>query len=166
MAARTIDAAELAQPVRKKSILKGALAGLVGGLVGSAVKLMAEAVIPPRIDGEPAPPAVLAEKIAAHPLSSPQNAEATQSIHWIFGPLAGAAYGAIVEVRPQAAAWRGIAFGLTLNRITHEGLLPRAGLTPTVTTQPMQQRVSEWVSHAAYGVVTDTVRRGVRAGLD
>jgi putative membrane protein len=165
MAAKTMDAAENAAPVRKKSILKGALAGLVGGLVGTAVKTMAEAIIPPRLDGYPAPPALLAEKVADHPLDSPQKAVATESIHWIFGPLAGAAYGAIAEMRPQVAAWGGIAFGLTLNRITHEGLLPKAGLAPPVLQQPMQQRVSEWVSHAAYGVTTDIVRRGVRTGL-
>jgi len=88
-----------------------------------------------------------------------------ESIHWAFGAFAGAVYGAMVEYEPSFGAWKGAAFGITLNKITHESLLPRIGLSAPTKNQPARERISEWVSHAAYGVVTDAVRRVVRRAL-
>lgn len=88
-----------------------------------------------------------------------------QGFHWVFGALAGAAYGVLVEVEPSLGAWRGAAFGITLNRITHENILPRMGLAAPTGEQPTQERISEWVTHAVYGIATDAVRRGVRSRL-
>jgi len=150
---------------RKKSILKGALAGLVGGIVGSGAKAVAEKIYPPRIEGQTPPPTLLAERIAGHPLSEQQKQIATQGIHWTFGALAGAVYGAAVELEPKAGAWRGAAFGLALNKMTHQSLLPKAGLAAPALRQSTQERQSEWVTHAIYGITTDLVRRLVRKGL-
>jgi len=150
---------------RERSILKGALAGLVGGLVGAGAKALAERVFPPRVQGQVAPPVVLAEQVAGHTLGNGERAVATQGIHLAFGALSGAVYGVLVEVEPSLGAWHGAAFGVALNRITHEWLLPRMGLAADRSEQPTQERISEWVTHAVYGVVTDTVRRGVREGL-
>jgi len=152
-----------AKPVR--SISKGFLAGLIGGLVGSGVKMAAEQVFPPRVEGQTAPPVVLAEQVAGHNLPDEQRRLALQGIHWIFGAVAGAVYGALVEVEPSLGAWRGAAFGITLNRLTHESILPRMGLAASPQNQPTQERISEWVTHAAYGVATDTVRRAVRKAI-
>jgi putative membrane protein len=148
-----------------RSIAKGALAGLVGGLAGAAVKMLAEQLFPPRIQGQPPPPVVLAEQVAGRPLTDSNRQLALQGIHWIFGALAGAAYGAMVEYEPSLGAWRGAAFGITLNRITHESVLPKLGLSAPPGQQPTQERISEWVTHAAYGVATDAVRRSVRRAL-
>jgi len=150
---------------RKSSILKGALAGLVGGIVGSGAKALAEKIYPPRVNGQTSPPALLAERIVGHPLSEAQKRVATQGIHWAFGALAGAVYGAAVELEPKAGAWRGAAFGLALNKLTHESLLPKAGLVEPTMRQSTQERQSEWVTHAIYGITTDLVRRLVRKGL-
>lgn len=108
---------------------------------------------------------MLAEQVAGRPLTETNRQLALQGIHWIFGALAGAAYGALVEYEPSLAAWRGAAFGITLNRITHESLLPKMGLSAPPGQQPTQERISEWVTHAAYGVATDSVRRAVRRAL-
>jgi putative membrane protein len=150
---------------RKRSIAKGALAGLIGGLAGSGAKIIAEKIFPPRTEGQTPPPVVLAENVAHRRLPERERELALQGIHFIFGALAGAVYGALVEVEPSLAAWRGAAFGITLNRITHESLLPKLGLTAPPGQQPTQERISEWVTHAAYGVTTDTVRRAVRRTL-
>jgi putative membrane protein len=153
------------KPTRERSIWKGALAGLVGGLVGSGAKILAEKIYPPRIKGQTPPPAVLAEDIAGHPLSEGKQEVATQGIHWTFGALAGGVYGAAVELEPKAAAWQGAAFGLALNRMTHQGILPKMGLADPPAQQDIQEKQSEWVTHIVYGVVTDIVRRIVRRGL-
>ena len=86
-------------------------------------------------------------------------------IHWGFGAAAGAVYGAMVEVEPSLGAWKGAAFGIAVNKLTHESLLPKMGLAAPTERQPARERISEWVSHAVYGVVTDSVRRAARKAL-
>jgi putative membrane protein len=147
---------------RERSLAKGALAGLIGGLAGAGAKALAEQMLPPRVKGQTPPSVVLAEQVAGHPLPPSQQQLAMQTIHWGFGAAAGAIYGALVEVEPSLAAWRGAAFGLTLNRLTHESVLPRMGLSAPKDAQPTQERISEWVTHVVYGIFTDSVRRVVR----
>jgi putative membrane protein len=156
----------MVRPAQAKAIepdlWKGALAGFVGGLAGSAAKMLAEKIYPPRTRGQKAPPIVLAEKVAGHRLNSSEKAAATQGLHWSFGPLVGAVYGAVVEYEPEVAARYGVAFGLGLNALTHEGALPLLGLTEKVKDQPRQEKWSEVASHAVYGFVTESVRRLIR----
>ncbi len=149
----------------KRSLAKGVLAGLVGGIAGAGAKIIAEQLFPPRLEGQTPPPVVLAEQVAGHSLPENERKLAMRGIHFVFGALAGAVYGALVEFEPSLAAWRGAAFGITLNRLTHESMLPKMGLTAPPDRQPAQERISEWVTHATYGIATDTVRRAVRRGL-
>lgn len=151
--------------IRERSILKGALAGLIGGLAGVGAKVLAERVFPPRVAGRPPAPVLLAEQVAGHDLSHGQREVALHSIHWGLGAAAGAVYGAMVEFEPTLGAWKGAAFGLTLNKLTHESILPRMGLARPKEEQPAQERISEWVTHAIYGIFTDAVRRAVRSRL-
>ncbi|MBV8113290.1 MAG: DUF1440 domain-containing protein [Silvibacterium sp.] len=149
----------------QRSVLKGAAAGLIGGLAGAGAKALAEQLFPPRTKGQTPPPVALAEQVAGHPLPPAEKQAAMQTIHWGFGAVAGAVYGAMVELEPSLGAWRGAAFGLSLNKITHETVLPRMGLAAPKEQQPSQERISEWVTHAVYGIFTDAVRRIVRRNL-
>lgn len=149
----------------ERSLSKGAMAGLAGGLAGAGAKMLAEYFFPPRVHGETPPPVVLAEQVAWRNLDHENRKLAMHAIHWGFGALAGAVYGALVEFEPSLGAWRGAAFGITLNRITHESLLPKMGLSAPTQQQSTQERISEWVTHAAYGAATDAVRRIVRDKL-
>jgi putative membrane protein len=150
---------------RERSILKGAYAGMIGGLAGAGAKALAEKLLPPRVQGQTPPPVVLAEQVAGRPLPPAQQQVAMHGIHWGFGAAAGAVYGAVVEMEPSVGAWKGAAFGLTLNKLTHESMLPRMGLAPPREEQPTQERISEWVTHAIYGIFTEAVRRVVRKAL-
>jgi len=150
---------------RTRSISKGLLAGLIGGLAGAGAKMIAEKVFPPRTEGQTPPTVLLAENVVRRSLPPEERELALQGIHFIFGAIAGAVYGAAIEMEPSFGAWHGAAFGITLNRITHESILPRLGLTAPPGRQPTQERISEWVTHAVYGVTTDTVRRAVRKAL-
>lgn len=154
-----------AVPVSSTALIKGALAGLAGGIAGTTAKVMCEQVVPPWIDQTP-PQVLLAERAAGRRFDPVGRKVAMQTIHWSFGVIAGAAYGAVVEARPRAAAWHGLAFGLALNRLAQENLMPEAELVPPADRQPMQERVSQWLSHAVYGLVAETVRRRVRAGIE
>lgn len=151
--------------IRNTSIYKGALAGFVGGLAGAAAKAAAEKLFPPRVDGQQPPPVVLAEKAAGHPLPHGERIAASQGMHWAFGALAGAAYGAVVEFKPSVGSWKGAAFGLGIKRMTHDSTLPQMGAEAPKEDQPPQERISEWVTHAVYGVVTELVRGQVRKRL-
>ena len=153
----------MSQKNGSRSLAKGFLAGLAGGLAGAGVKLVAEKFFPPRVS--PPPPVVLAEQLAGRSLPAARRKAAEQGIHWVFGALAGGVYGALVEIEPEIGAWHGAAFGITLNRLTHEALLPRMGLSAPPNRMRTEDRISQWVTHAAYGVATDAVRRRVRSGL-
>lgn len=145
-----------------KSLLKGLLAGMVGGLVATAAKTLAEKVYPPRVHGEPEPPAVLADKIIGGQLSGTQKAVATEAIHWGFGALTGAAYGALAEFYPAATAKEGASFGLTLAALTHESALPAMGLSSEPRQQTQREQTSEMITHVIFGVVTEVVRSVTR----
>ena len=152
--------------VTERSLWKGLLAGLVGGLIATAAKSLAEKVYPPRTHGEPEPPDVLAEKIAGHPLDESSKEIAGETIHWAFGALTGAAYGALAEFYPKATAKEGATFGLALMSLTHESALPAMGLSAPPEEQTTREHTSEAASHLLYGTVTERVRSMVRRALD
>jgi putative membrane protein len=147
---------------RRRSIWKGALAGLVGGLAGAAAKAYAEKIYSARlVEAQyaltPSRPVGSSASLAEAPVSP-------TLVPWVFGGLAGAAYGAAVETEPTAAAWQGAAFGLAIGRVA--SAVPMAGLDPSGTTRATEPGKSNRVTHAIYGVVTELVRRPVRRGLD
>lgn len=165
---------KLAQPASRamnamspetQSLAKGLLAGLAAGIVATAAKTIIEKIYPPRMPGEPDPPAVLAEKVAGHQLAPAPKAVATETIHWVFGAAAGAAYGAIAEFYPAATSRDGVSFGMVLMAVTHEATLPALGLSPSPANQSAREKSSELASHVVYGVVAETVRRAVRKSL-
>jgi putative membrane protein len=147
---------------QERSLAKGLLAGLIGGLAATAAKALAERIYPPRIHGEPEPPEVLAEKLAGHHLESATKTAASEAIHWGFGALAGAAYGALAEYYPAATAKEGASFGLALATLTHETALPAMGLSAEPEEQTARERTSEMSTHVVFGLVTEVIRRNVR----
>ncbi|HUY80336.1 MAG TPA: DUF1440 domain-containing protein [Acidobacteriaceae bacterium] len=150
---------------RERSLLKGAVAGLIGGLAGAGAKILAEKIFPPREPGTVSPNVALAERAVGRELTDEQRRVTESAIQWGFGAAAGAVYGAAVEEAPALGAWKGAAFGLALNRLTHEAVLPKLGVVPAKEEQAAQERVSGWITHAIYGLVTDVVRRRVRKAL-
>lgn len=143
-------------------LIKGAIAGLIGGLVATAAKTAAEKIYPPRTHGEPEPTDVAARKLGAGSLTSNEKAAAAEGIHWVFGGLAGAAYGVAAELYPAVTAKNGITFGMALMAFAHEGALPALGLAAAPTDQEPREQRSEMVTHVVYGVVAETVRKIVR----
>jgi putative membrane protein len=149
----------------ERSLMKGLVAGLIAGLAATAAKSLAERIYPPRIHGEPEPPAVLAEKIAGHELHGEAKTVAVEAIHWGFGAAAGAAYGVLAEYYPAATAKEGASFGLALMALTHEGALPAMGLSEPPEEQSSREHSSEAATHLLFGVVAERVRSLVRGML-
>ena len=148
--------------MKNPNIVKGILAGLIGGIVATAVKSIVERIYPPRVEGQPDPTQLLAEKVTAGSLTEGQEEAAAEAIHWGFGAAAGAAYGALVEYYPAAASQNGAGFGVALMGLTHESTLPALGLTEQPEDQTTREQSSEAMTHVVYGVVTETVRSLVR----
>ena len=153
----------------EKDLLKGIFAGLVAGLAATAAKILAERMFPPRTHGEPEPTEALSnqvsEELTGHQLSPAAQAVAAEGIHWGFGAVVGAAYGAIAEYYPAATAKDGASFGAALGGLMHQGALPALGLSAEPDDQTLRERTSELSSHVVYGVVAETVRRVVRKML-
>ena len=149
-----------------RSLAKGLIAGFLGGLAGAAAKAVAEKVYPPRktvrTHGQPYASPRLTEGAGGQALTHTQQAIADDSIHWTFGPLMGAAYGALAEFAPIITDRHGVTFGVALCSLTKDGTLPGLGASSLNADNPMQEKSSEMVSHTAYGVVTETVRRTLR----
>lgn len=140
-------------------VAAGLLAGFIGGIAGAGAKLIGEAIYPPRIHGEEPPPAVLAERLAGHPLSDGEKTVATQIFHWSTSAAIGAIYGAVAEVAPIVTIGHGVGFGVVVMLATHESTLPLLGLDDSPARQPLRKHTSELATHALFGFVVELVRR-------
>jgi hypothetical protein len=165
------------------SILKGMLAGAVGGLVASwtmnefqkawaaAQRQITDAVLGQQEDqkgGEDAEDATMktadriSELLQGRHLTRDEKNKAGPVVHYAFGAIMGAVYGASVEVNPAANALAGIPFGAILFAAADEVALPALGLSDKPAAYPLSTHLYGLVSHAVYGVTTETVRRMVR----
>jgi putative membrane protein len=165
------------------SILKGMLAGAVGGLVASWTMnefqkawAAAERQITDgrpghqgkQKGGEDAEDATMktadriSELLQGRHLTRDEKKKAGPVVHYAFGAIMGAVYGASVEVNPAANALAGIPFGAILFAAADEVALPALGLSDRPAAYPLSTHLYGLVSHAVYGVTTETVRRMVR----
>ena len=148
------------------SPLRGFVAGAVGGLAGSYAKMLCEQAVPPRPEGRKQPPEILVENVAnaklGHDLDDDAKGKVVESIHWTFGTLTGALYGALREVWPTIGIGRGTGYGIAVWLFSHETTLPALSLTPGVKEMPVFEQADEFANHAVYGYVLDLVRGLVR----
>jgi uncharacterized membrane protein YagU involved in acid resistance len=80
-------------------------------------------------------------------------------MHYAFGGAMGAFYGALAEVRPEASAGFGTAFGVALFAIADEAAVPALGLSREPKNYPLSSHVMALGSHVVYGTTTEAVRR-------
>ena len=165
------------------NILKGMLAGAVGGLVASWTMdefQKAWAAAQKQItagkqgqqggqqNSEDADDATMktadriSELLQGRHLTRDEKKKAGPVVHYAFGAIMGAVYGASVEVNPAANALAGIPFGAILFAAADEVALPALGLSDKPAAYPLSTHLYGLVSHAVYGVTTETVRRMVR----
>jgi putative membrane protein len=165
------------------NILKGMLAGAVGGLLASWTMnefQKAWAAAEKQItagkrgqqggqqNGEDAEDATMkiadriSELVQGRHLTREEKKKAGPVVHYAFGAIMGAVYGASVEVNPAANALVGVPFGAILFAAADEVALPVLGLSDKPAAYPLSTHLYGLVSHAVYGVTTETVRRMVR----
>jgi uncharacterized membrane protein YagU involved in acid resistance len=93
------------------------------------------------------------------------RAALAQGLHYAFGIGAGATYGALAEVDPRVTRYAGIAFGLGVWASADEISTALFGLAPPPAERPLLAHTYSFLSHVAYGVTTEAVRKGIRAAL-
>src|SRR5258708_5853085 len=117
----------------ERSLVKGLAAGLVAGVLGVVAKTLAERMFQQRAAKE-------SDLLARRSHTAAETPG--DRIHWEFGAVTGAAYGALAEFYPAASAKEGAAFGMALETLTHEIPLPALGISLPIGSETTRERVS------------------------
>ncbi len=177
----------------RANIGKGIAAGAIGGLIaswamersqevirgarqkaeksvpalGRALEWRSERESPPSEELEPSTTrvaAMISSKVFGHELQPSEKEPAGEAVHYAFGTLAGAVYGAIAEYAPEARAGAGALFGTALWAISDELGVPLAGLSGPPQKYPIGTHASALAAHLVYGISTELVRSALRKG--
>lgn len=168
---------------REVHLARGIVAGIVGGLVASWVMNEFIGNLGPQIQkavasGKPQQPqdgekpddatmktadAVVATLTGGRHLSHEEKEKGGPIVHYAFGALMGAVYGAIVEEMPAATIGFGTAFGTALFTGADVVAVPALNLSQSSGDEPVSSLATPFAAHLVYGAATEAVRRLVRA---
>ena len=169
-------------------LASGIVAGIAGGLVASWVMNEFMAKVGPSLQKavqgddssgeqqEPVEPksddatmkaadAVVSTVTGGRHLSHEQKEKGGPIVHYAFGALMGATYGAIAEGLPDATFGFGTAFGAALFGGPDLVAVPALNLSGSPAESPVSSLATPFAAHLVYGTVTEAVRRLVRALL-
>jgi hypothetical protein len=177
----------------KSNPVLGAIAGAAGGLLGSWMMVRFNHLVggveadnggarkphfrqqatPNDTDGtisdEPASmktASLLAEPVIGRPLTHGEKRVAGPVLHYAFGAIAGAIYGAAADGNPQATRGFGLPFGAAVWVTADEIGLPLAGLSAPPADYPASRHATALGTHLVYGVTVEAVRRALRGNRE
>ncbi len=101
----------------------------------------------------------ISETVADRRLPEEEKETAGSVVHYGFGTLIGAVYGAASEVIPTITAGSGMVYGAAVWLIADEIGVSAFRLAPLPTETPASSHVSALASHLVYGFVADFTRR-------
>jgi hypothetical protein len=90
---------------------------------------------------------------------------AGNAVHYAFGIVTGALYGAVVEQWPKVGIAAGAPFGAAVWLAADEIAVPAAQLSKPPAEYPAHVHAMALGSHLIYGLTTEFMRRGLRGGL-
>jgi hypothetical protein len=155
---------------RRESAWLGAGAGLIGGLAGSFAigafhnfwaKKMRSSIVQKGTQSTERAADRLSRGVLGHGMDQPTKHKAASAIHFAFGSLMGAAYGAAVSANRNVGMALGVPFGATVYAGAHAAAVPAFGLSEPPTKSRPREEAGEFLGHLVYGVVTDLTRRAV-----
>jgi uncharacterized membrane protein YagU involved in acid resistance len=154
------------------SLWRGALAGLVGGLLAAGAMSLAHQALPPpdapADEGEDATVKAadrVVRRVTGQPLPEDRKPMASQLVHYAFGGVVGAVYGAAAELVPRLTTGLGLPFGLAVWLGAHAITVPALGLAESPARRPLADEAPELGLHAVYGAVAELARRVLRGGF-
>jgi uncharacterized membrane protein YagU involved in acid resistance len=114
--------------------------------------------------GEPATvrtAASISKTLFRHQLTAREKKWAGPAVHYAFGGLVGAVYGAMAASTRMAAAGGGTGYASAVWLLADEIGVPAAGLSGSPAKTPLRKHVEAWASHLVYGLVTEGTRRAI-----
>ncbi len=112
---------------------------------------------------------LMAQRIAyrtlGRPLDRGELAIAAPAVHYAFGALMGALYGAAADAAPQVRASAGAGCGAALWVAADEIAMPLLRLSGPPTRRDGELHAQSFASHLVFGVATEAVRGAVRTAL-
>lgn len=96
-----------------------------------------------------------------HELTTREKKWAGPAVHYAFGGLVGAVYGAMASSTRLAAAGGGTGYASAVWLLADEIGVPAAGFSDPPKKTPAMKHVQAWASHLVYGLVTDGTRRAI-----
>jgi NAD(P)-dependent dehydrogenase (short-subunit alcohol dehydrogenase family) len=169
-------------------MIKGILAGAAGGFVGTwamshAQRLWTRAAddrVPEsaggkhdardwqeRSEGQNAnelAAQTLAKTLLGRCLTRDELRFAAPMVHYAFGTVIGALYGAYAD-RLRSHGASGAALGTTLWLTADEIGMPLLGLSESTARRPLEMHLQSLAAHLVYGLTTEAVRKPARAAL-
>jgi len=104
----------------------------------------------------------LAEAVLDRPVPEPWRDRAGVLVHYITGAVLGGAYGLLARVWPVATTGFGAGYGVALNLILNDGVVPALGLAPSPIRTPPMKQVYAATSHLVFGLALEASRRILR----
>jgi putative membrane protein len=165
-------------------LASGIVAGIVGGLVASWIMNEFMENVGPSLQKavqgdeqqEPVGPkpddatmktadAVVSTVTGGRHLSHEGREKGGPIVHYAFGAIMGATYGAIAEGFPEATFGFGTAFGAALFAGADLVAVPALNLSGSTGDAPVSSLTTPFAAHLVYGTATEAVRRFVRTLL-
>jgi hypothetical protein len=107
----------------------------------------------------------LSRSLFHHGLSKREKKVAGPAMHYGFGALTGAAYGALAEMTPGVTRGAGAPFGTAVWLAADEVTVPVLGLSGPPWEYPPLVHARALAAHLVYGLATEGLRRVVRRAL-
>jgi putative membrane protein len=104
------------------------------------------------------PAQVISEATTGHHLTPREKKTAQPLVHYSFGTLVGAVYGAMAAKVPAAKAGSGTVYGAAVWLLADEVGVPMAGLSKPPQAIPAQKHLEALASHLVYGLTVEGVR--------
>jgi uncharacterized membrane protein YagU involved in acid resistance len=103
----------------------------------------------------------ISKTVFHHELTAREKKWAGPAVHYAFGGLVGAVYGAMASSTSLAVAGGGTGYGSAVWLLADEIGVPAAGLSGPPAKTPPIKHVQAWASHLVYGLVTEGTRRAI-----
>jgi putative membrane protein len=169
----------------EKNVMMGMIAGALGGLVASWVmnafiegtgQRLQQAIQRERETAEPVDPsrtppddatmktadAIVQTFTGGRHLSREGKKVGGPIVHYAFGTLMGACYGALAETTPEVTDGFGTAFGAALFAGADLVAVPALDLSGSPDQQSISSLTTPLAAHLVYGMTTEAIRKVVR----
>jgi hypothetical protein len=152
---------------------RGIAVGAVAGLTGTIAMTQFQNLYNALSDGqtqkknkkkEPATVKVaqkISELVTGERIDKSKKSMAGQIVHYGFGTVTGAVYGAIAERQPRVGIARGLGFGTAVWLGADEITVPALGFSEPPTKAPLSSHLYGLIAHLVYGLSTEAARAGV-----